>query len=172
MTGVILPNTYLEFMGPSIFLAGPSRSAPLWQDESIDYIAAKGKNIILINPSRNSKTTLRLPGDEKYFPRQRAWERHYLEKSSKRGCIMFWLPGEASHACNKVYGAMTRIELGQWMTRHHVDRDVRLVIGTDGNFPEMHTIEYDLKQDAPDVPIHKTLAETCDAAVRTCEEFL
>ena len=78
---------------------------------------------------------------------------------------MFWLPGEETHYHDKAYGAMTRIELGQWMTNYRRDSSVRLIIGTDGRFSEFDTIRYDLSLDAPDLPIYGTLRETCAAAV-------
>ncbi len=105
-------------------------------------------------------------GDDAYFPRQRAWERHYLDLASKQGAILFWLPGEEHHDCNKVYGAITRMELGQWMTSYKHDNSIRLCIGSDSKFPELHTVQYDLSLDAPDKDIKKTLEETCFEAIR------
>jgi hypothetical protein len=86
--------------------------------------------------------------------------------ASQQGAILFWLPGEARHTCDKVYGAMTRLELGQWMTRHHFDLSVRFCVGSDGKFPELRTIAYDLSCDAPGKMIFGTLEETCDEALR------
>ncbi|MBI1968458.1 hypothetical protein HYS49_00965, partial [Candidatus Woesearchaeota archaeon] len=109
--------------------------------------------------------------DKNFFPRQRAWERHYLDaaglpESESGGAVLFWLPGEAEHNCQKVYGAMTRIELGQWMTNYQHDKRVRFCVGSDGNFPELRTIAYDLQLDAPDKDVKKTLEETCAEALR------
>lgn len=43
---------------------------------------------------------------------------------------------------------------------------MRFCVGSDGKFSELHTIEYDLKLDAPDKKIFKTLEETCIEALR------
>ena len=61
---------------------------------------------------------------------------------------------------------MTRIEIGQWMTNYRHDNSVRFCVGSDGKFPEMHTIDYDLQLDAPDKKIFSNLEETCAEAVR------
>ena len=79
---------------------------------------------------------------------------------------MFWLPGEREHNCDKVYGAMTRVELGELITDYKYDKSTRFCVGTDGKFPEMHTIEYDLQIYAPNMKIFRTLEETCDEAIR------
>jgi hypothetical protein len=172
MAGIILPKTHIEHLDkPLIFLAGPIRSAPEWHDEAIDMIFSREQDIIIASPQRHVKNTL-----EKYilinntlsdyFPRQRAWERHYLDIASRTGAILFWLPGEARHDCKKIYGAMTRIELGQWMTNYRHNNSLRICIGSDGTFPELDTIKYDLSLDAPDIPIKESLEETCLEAIQ------
>lgn len=170
MGNVIIPKTYVsEVITPLIFLAGPIQSAPLWQDEAISYLLAENSELSIVSPRRGVREKIApyiIYGDEQYFPRQRAWERHYLEIASKTGAIMFWLPAEEIHNCQKSYGAMTRLELGQWMTRYQRDQSVRFCIGSDGRFPELHTIEYDLKTDAPDKVIKNSLEETCREALR------
>src|SRR3989338_828493 len=170
MARLIIPKTYLQELGaPLIFLAGPIRSAPNWQDEAIESLFSQEPNVTIASPRRGIRDKIApyiLTGDESYFPRQRAWERHYLDIAYKTGAILFWLPGEAEHDCQKVYGAMTRLELGQWMTRYYFDKNVRFCIGSDSQFPELNTVEFDLKMDAPDKDIKKTLEETCAEALR------
>ncbi len=170
MSKLIIPKTYVQELGsPLIFLAGPIRSAPNWQDEAVELIFSQEPNLVIASPRRGIRDKIAqhvISGDETYFLRQRAWERHYLDVASKTGAILFWLPGETGHDCQKVFGAMTRVEIGQWMTRYDFDKNVRFCIGSDGRFPELHTIEFDLKMDAPDKDIKKTLEETCAEAVR------
>ncbi len=166
---VIIPKTYIqEIKEPLIFLAGPIRSAPNWQDKAIEFLFSQNSNLVIVSPRRGIRDKIApyiISGDENYFPRQRAWERHYLEIASRTGAILFWLPREEEHNCEKVYGAMTRLEIGQWMTRYKFDKNVRFCVGSDGKFPELNTIEYDLKLDAPDKDIKKTLEETCLEAI-------
>src|SRR3989338_8562800 len=138
MAKLIIPKTYVQELGaPLIFLAGPIRSAPNWQDEAINLLFS---------------------------------QEPYLVIASKTGAILFWLPGEAEHDCQKVYGAMTRVEIGQWMTRYNFDKHVRFCVGSDGKFPELNIIEFDLKMDAYDKDIKKTLEETCSEAVRLAHQ--
>ncbi|VVB82832.1 Nucleoside 2-deoxyribosyltransferase like protein [uncultured archaeon] len=170
MAKLIIPKTYIKDLdAPLIFLAGPIRSAPNWQDEAIKILFSLEPNLIIASPRRGIRDEISeyiVKGDENHFPRQRAWERHYLELASKKGAILFWLPGEEKHDCQKVYGAMTRIELGQWMTNYRHDNSVKFCVGSDGNFQELDTIKFDLSLDAPDKKIFKSLEETCAEALR------
>lgn len=167
---IVLPKHYVEIgKSPLIFLAGPCKGAPFWQEEAIDRIISLDKNILIVSPRHLKRQDLNgrvMAGDNSRFHRQRAWERHYLDLASKKGAIMFWLPGEEKHDCGKVYGSMTRLELGQCMTNYRNDRAYRFCVGSDGRFPDMHTIEYDLSLDAPDKKILGELDETCREAVR------
>ena len=170
MGKVIIPKTYVpNIVAPLIFLAGPIRSAPNWQDEAINFLFSQNSDLVIASPRRGVRDKIApyiVTGNKNYFPRQRAWERHYLDIASKTGAILFWLPGEEEHNCEKVYGAMTRVEIGQWMTNYRHNNSVRFCVGSDGKFPEMHTIEFDLKMDAPDKKIFSSLEETCTEAVR------
>ncbi len=173
MGGVIIPKTYVEDIPwPLIFLAGPIRGAPCWQDHAISLILSENKGIVIASPRGDIRDRIKpyiLVGDDTYFLRQRAWERHYLDLAGKKhqsGAILFWLPGEIEHTCEKLYGAMTRLELGEWMTNYRHDPSVRFCVGTDGKFSELSTILYDLSLDAPDKKMFSTLEETCSEAVR------
>jgi hypothetical protein len=175
MGKLIIPLTYVqELEAPLIFLAGPIRSAPNWQDKAIEILFSLEDNLVIASPRRGIRENIFqyvISGNENYFPRQRAWERHYLSIADKTGAILFWLPREAEHDCKKSYGAMTRIELGQWMTRYNYDRNVRFCVGSDGNFSELETIKYDLSLDAPDKKIIGTLEETCKEALRLAHKY-
>ena len=170
---MIIPKTYIaEISQPLIFLAGPIRGAPNWQDDAACFILSKNPDILVASPRRGFRDRIAgyiIEGEQNYFPRQRAWERHYLDlasKKEKKGAIMFWLPEEVEHSCGKAYGAMTRVEIGQCMTRYAYDKSVRFCVGSDGRFSELDTIAYDLSIDAPDKDIKKTLEEACNEALR------
>jgi hypothetical protein len=178
---IILPNTYIVkeelYAHPLIFLAGPIRGAPLWQDEAIDLLFKQRKDLVIANPRRGVRKDLQpyvVTNERMPFDRQRAWERYYLEIASKTGSvakkkfgtILFWLAGEVDHKCDKSYGAMTRMELGYWTARYKADPRVNLCVGSDGKFSELRTLTYDLSCDAPDKKIHETLEETCKEALR------
>lgn len=174
---VIIPKTYIEVERPLIFLAGPIRGAPNWQDEAIELLLRKNPNIFIASPRRGIRENIApyiAQGKEDYFPRQRAWERHYLDitgyNPKTNGCIMFWLPEETKHKCEKSYGAMTRLELGETITRYKFDKRTRFCIGGDGKFSEISTIKYDLGLDAPDKIILDNLEETCIEALRIASQ--
>jgi hypothetical protein len=158
---------------PLIFLAGPIKEAPNWQDEAACFLLSQKRDLLVASPRSGVRDEIAkyvLIGDETFFSRQREWERYYLDVASQRGAILFWLPGEVEHDCHKSYGAMTRLELGQWMTNYKHDRNVRFCVGSDGKFSELNTIRYDLQMDAPDKDIKKTLEATCREALRLAKE--
>jgi hypothetical protein len=174
MSKLIIPKNYIkELDAPLIFLAGPIRNAPNWQDKAIKILFSQEPNLIIASPRRGIRNKISeyiIAGNENYFPRQRAWERHYLDLASRTGAILFWLPRRKSLFSRKVYGAMTRVELGEWMTNYKHDNSVRFCIGTDGKFPEMNTIEYDLSVNVPYKIISRSLEETCEDALRLALE--
>ena len=174
MGGLILPNTLVEKVdGPLIFLAGPILCAPNWQDEAVKKIIDKEPGFTVASPRGESREKLAkyvLSGKDDAFSRQRAWELHYLHLAAKTGAIMFWLPGEEKHSCNKVYGAMTRVEIGEWLIQYSYDNSVRLCIGTDGRFPEFSPIKHDINHYAPNKKIQTTLEDTCYEARRIAKQ--
>src|SRR3989304_3083097 len=143
--GLIIPNTYtLKIEKPVIFLAGPIKGAPNWQEEAIDFLLSQNSDLWVASPRGEIRESLRsslVPGNDSFFQRQRAWEKYYLGVASSYGAILFWLPGEVEHNCAKSYGAMTRKELGEWSTAHKfVGDSVHFCVGTDGKFSEVDTI--------------------------------
>jgi hypothetical protein len=171
---LIIPKIYVKDINyPIIFLAGPIRSAPNWQDKAIKYIISKDPNIIIASPRRGIRDNISpyiITGDENYFPRQRAWERHYLDVATSNGAIMFWLPFEEEHNCNKVYGAMTRFELGLVLGWYKYNKEISFCIGTDNDFSEFDIMNYDLKLDAPLKEIQYSLEKTCDKAIELANQ--
>lgn len=163
MITIISPNVYVPKIRASpIFLAGPIRSAPEWHKKAIEYLTSREDNLTIISPNRIGEEII--PSSK--FSRQREWERYYLDVARKKGCVIFWLPEEEEHNCNKVYGAMSRFELGQMFTYYKLDNSTKFCVGSDGKFPELHTIKYDLFLDSPDKEIFPTLEETCEGALR------
>jgi hypothetical protein len=176
MGRVIIPKTYVKDIAlPLIFLAGPIRSAPNWQDQAIELLFSRDPDLVIASPRRGARDKIApyiAEGDESYFPRQRAWEWYYMNKAAENGCILFWLPKEAEHHCDKSYAFMTSNEFGHWTAYRQLGQKVNLAIGTDGKFTEWHTLEYDLKVKCPDlVPkVKNTLEQTCDEAIRLARQ--
>lgn len=66
MSGVIIPNRYVKVVDPLIFLAGPIRGAPNWQDEAI-FILTRSPQITIASPRRGIRDKIAkyvLTGDE------------------------------------------------------------------------------------------------------------
>lgn len=170
MGKLIIPRTYVRYVcEPIIFLAGPIGSAPKWHEEAIDLLFKEEPGLIIASPNWGVKDLFAhyvCTGDDAHFEKQRMWENHYMDLASKKGAILFWLPGEEKHNCQKVYGATTRLELGEWITQFRYDPSVRFCIGSDGSFPEMSPIRTDLSQFAPGKRIFPSLEETCAEAIR------
>jgi hypothetical protein len=166
MAGLIIPKIYIENPGTLIFLAGPIRGAPNWQDKAAKMLLSKDPRLTIFSPRRGVRPEIEpfiLKGDENYFERQRICERYYLKIAKVR---LFWLPGEIEHNCSKSYGAMTRLEFGQVMTNYKYNPSAEFCVGSDGNFSELGTIKVDLKIDAPNKKVIETLEETCEEALR------
>ena len=157
---------------PILFAAGPIRNAPEWHSEAIRIVRQRNQPIFLACPAHQiAKELLDLVETDRpeyeVFPRQRAWEQYYMYLAAQHGCIFFWLCIEAPvrEFPDKVYAHITMLELGKWIERKKVFPETRLVIGTDGKFPEWSTIEYEIKTELPGLPIHYSLKETVDAAL-------
>ncbi|MFA6392883.1 MAG: hypothetical protein WCW54_02270 [Candidatus Paceibacterota bacterium] len=157
---------------PVIFLAGPIRNAPKWQDKAIKIFIEENKELFIASPRREINPDLIKfieqdnPSNYQTFERQRAWEQYYLYFASKNGCIIFYLPKEAEKEdSNKVYGHITMMELGEWIARRKANPNINLVIGTDGEFPEWSTIKFEIETEIPEVPICYSLEETIKTAL-------
>lgn len=172
MTGLLIPKTYIpeeKINSPIIFLAGPIRQAPNWQDEATRIILDKNPNILVISPRRGIRKEIEkcvIKGEEDHFHRQRAWERYYLELASRKGVVMFWLPKPQEHSCEKPYASLTRVEIGQIMTKYALDKKTKFCVGGEEGFYELELISYDLGIDAPDKKVFSTLNETINEAIR------
>ncbi len=168
MAKIILPKDKVDVSNETvIFLAGPIRGATNWHYEAMDILLALDPHITIASPRRTLREDLeqhRVYGKESY-DRQRAWERYYLEKASKQGSILFWLPKEHEHNCAKAYGAITRFEIGQWLSHYKHDNSLHVCFGSDGEFPELRTIALDIAEDAPNKIIYDSLEKTCKRAL-------
>jgi hypothetical protein len=170
MTKLILPKNYVEVDAPLIFLAGPIKGAPEWHDETMNFISEKAPELTSACPyMREPKENLKqyvVNGDWSRFTRNRMWERHYLDIASKKGAIMFWLPGEVNHKCEKSYGSMTRLEFGECLSDYRNDNSHSFCVGSDGKFSDLQQLLYDMSLDAPDKKMFFSLEETCDEAIK------
>lgn len=177
MAGIIIPKTNVDDLkGPLIFLEGPVLTAPKWHYTAAEIAFSIDSNSIIVMPVRYVE-----PGFEKYiingnesFPRQRAFEIHYIEKAGfekgVNGCVAMYLPSQEDQTTTKVYGATTRVEFGEIVMRKNFDPTVRFCIGTEGNFPEWKTMQYDLNFYLPDLKVQPTLEDTIKEALRIAND--
>lgn len=169
-------NLNIPISLPFIFLAGPIRNAPDWHNAAIRAAVAQDWEGFIVSPSRSialGLIGLIEPDDPRYgtFSRQRAWEQYYMYSAANAGCVMFWLCGEhlPKKSLEKVYAHITMMELGKWIERKKLIPETRLVIGTDGNFPEWSTIEFELDMELPGFHVCRSLEETVRAATIAAE---
>ncbi|MEX2010255.1 MAG: nucleoside 2-deoxyribosyltransferase domain-containing protein [Parcubacteria group bacterium] len=139
---------------PIVFLAGPIRNALPWRDDAIKLLIEKELDVFIASPARTIDDGLRQYVEKdkpeyEVFERQRAWEQYYLYEAAKNGCVFFYLPKEAEikEVADKVYAHITMLELGEWIERHKNNKNINLVIATDGNFPEWSTVKYELEKE-------------------------
>lgn len=157
---------------PSIFLAGPIRSAGNWHQEAIHHILDQSQDLVVVCPSERKSLPKQfephlLQGEEGRFKSKLDWERHYLERSARTGCILFWLAPrpESAKSRNKVFGATTRLEVGLWLGKYSADSSLRLCFGAHREFPESRSLTYYIMTESPGASVHKTLPELCEQAV-------
>lgn len=173
---IVLPKTLCKIPNQSkfFFLAGPVRGGGDWQKRCCDVIEKLCPNSHAILPCRYEKDhplmSYRVEGSEDFFDRQLTWERHYLEISAHRGCLIFWLPCESKtlpRTGSDPYAMDTRGELGEWRGRLMSNRKLRIVIGAEPEFPGLSQIQrnFDIATSS-DFPIYETLEETVTAAVK------
>ncbi|MAH47605.1 hypothetical protein CMI37_17420 [Candidatus Pacearchaeota archaeon] len=170
---VLLPPHYENIQGPLIFLGGPIQGAPYWHNNAIQMIQNNSEKIDIASPSRRvdkiyldaNPTSFRNSSNQEGWE-QVDWETFHLNQASKNGCILFWLPLEVQHYCDRPYAQTSRVEIGEWKTKH-LENGCNLVIGFQPDFSGEHYLRYRLTKECPDIPICSSLEETCLAAIKS-----
>jgi len=173
---IVLPKTFVEIdndYGPVFFLAGPIKGGNDWQYRVVKEIERYyvGFYAVLPNRYKNFHPLMlrKINGNENKFERQTSWERHYLNIASNLGCIIFWLPAEDKLNPRKdgeVYARDTRGELGEWRGRMMHNKDLKVVIGAEEDFPGLSQIQRNFNEALNiQFPIYKTLSGTVEAAI-------
>ncbi len=163
-----IPPNYDETDKKLLFLAGPIQSAPRWQDEAINFFFKRKVDFNIACPRYallNERTTLDwTPGIDS--TRQIDWEGYHLNKAGDKyeGCILFWLPREKEHFCERAYAQTSRIELGEWLTRHKLE-GTKISLGIEECFSGGDYLRYRLSKECPEIRISSNLTETCKNAL-------
>ena len=154
----------IDLWNKLIFLGGPVQGADDWQMEAYQTIHQLYPNVWVASPRR-----LELPQD-KYSPKksyqQDHWETFWLNKVRQLdGVALFWLAKEVNHICRRTFAQTTRDELAKFRTLKNLNRFQRLVVGIEDGFSGASYQRRKLRQETPDVIIHRSLERACSEAV-------
>ena len=170
MRRLILPKIYLNhFEAPLIFLVGPIKGAPFWQDKAIELIHSQNPEIYVVSPSNKVRPEYimeQMTGDNARFLRQTLWERYYLELAAKKGSIVAFLPKEVEHLCGHAYARDTRGELGEFRGIMRYDKKFPLVIGAEKGFDGFSVLKDNFSVVCPGLKFFSSLEETCSEGVK------
>lgn len=180
---LILPKVFVEkrvIEHSLFFLAGPVLGGGNWQEKCCETFAQLAICPHIVIPCRwdhnNRFYKYSVPGAYDVFPRQTAWEYHYLKLACElskegKGCIIFWLPCESKtspRTDGQPYARDTRGELGRWSS-FASQIGGTIIIGAEPGFSGLSVIKENSRLDfkVTDFPIYQTLAATIAAAVET-----
>ncbi len=177
---IIIPKTLVEIepaYGPLFFLAGPLQGGDDWQKKCCAEICKHMPNSYVAIPYYVNKE-LDFPlmrqsvGESEvvgYLGRQLDWERYYLERAAKHGCIIFWLPKESKEKprTSGAYATATRGEIARWSVELKYNPLYRIVVGAELEFPDLSETQRNFSADQGfSFQFHSTLAETVAAALK------
>jgi len=184
---LILPKMHPVLEGyralPMFFLAGPIMGGGDWHTPMSELLMKRFGSLVVVNPSRyehshpHYKYREFLQTETKYSPRQEPemhferqtdWERHYLDQAAEKwsaGCIIFWLAEQKEpREDGEPYARDTRGEIGEWRGRMMYDRNLRVVMGAEKNFPGLSQIKRNFEFAVPDFKIYDTMEEVVERA--------
>lgn len=181
---IILPKTLVDIPTrtkarpqPLFFLAGPIKGGGDWQATMCDTLEEFVPDCFVVVPCRWKEDhrlfEKRAFGHENSFDRQLPWERYYLDLAAHFGCIVFWLPCESRtnpRDDGRPYADETRGELGEWRGRMIEDKDLRVVIGAEPEFPGLDAIRRNFGLAIQtDFPIEESIGKTAFAATKKAQ---
>lgn len=190
MNPKIIPSDVVAIVDDSdllFFLGGPIQGGGDWQRDAISLIATLEPDAFIACPktflpehplykfqlSTPCRADLICAGLPISFGESPYWERFYLAKASKQGCIIFWLPEEDKNNPrpreNGPYGRDSYGELGEWRARMKYER-AKVVVGGSPNFSGLSVIEENFKAMVnPNFVVHRTLEDTIHAAIEVAK---
>ena len=93
-----------------VFLAGPIKGAPNWQEEAIKDLS--DLDIYVANPRRENVKNFNLD-------LQIAWESRFLAAAD---LILFWIPPKEEDIAGREYAQTSRFELGEWAAKTNYNK--------------------------------------------------
>lgn len=157
---LIAPDRVDDLAGPLIYLAGPIQGAVDWQREAIDILDELAPDVHVASP--------RASAFDGKFEEQLAWQTKYQERAARDGVILFWLPRETHHRCNRAYAQQARFELGEWAALSRAGL-ARVVVGVERGFTGGPYLRRRLTVCYPNVPVCSRLRQTCAVAAELAQ---
>lgn len=159
---VIRPPQFEQFDRHLLYLAGPIKGAPNWQEQAVSIVHGLNPHILIASPRRNRE----IPGDlsDEEFGRQDRWCDYYVDLACKHGVCLVWLAKELNHDCERAYAQGSRLLLGQLMERH-TRQSIRLIVGIESGFTGARDIRLRLSRYCPDIKVQDSLPAACGIAV-------
>jgi len=151
---IVVPNKFVRTgKGKVFFLAGPVLGGGDWQAEAVQILNAGGylkpRDTVAIPYFDRKGRSFPLyeankwVGQAGHFGNQLDWERHYIQESGNKGCLIFWLPEESTEDPRPGggYAQDTRGELARFSVWRGVSPEFRVVVGAQKGFPGLSTLE-------------------------------
>lgn len=158
------PPTMTCPSGALAYLAGPIQGAMNWQAEAIEILGDLAPELHVASPRAKDFKG----GAEKFL----AWEQQALVRAAADGVVLFWLAKETKHHCSRTYAANARFELGELAVKAGTGL-MSVVVGIEQGFPGGKYLQRRLTLSYPQIPICRTLRQTCAvAAERACIDTL
>lgn len=157
MVGRILQSPqFSDVTGPLIYLGGPVQGTYDWRSDAIAYITLIDEKIPIANPRCRS-----FQGE---YGVQLSWCERYQDQSAENGALLFWFSRETNHRCNRAYAQEARFELGERAGRSWQE-GTKIVVGIERGFTGYYYLWDKLSHAYPNIPLCRTLRQTCAAAV-------
>lgn len=151
-----------------VFFAGPIQGAPEWQEDFIKILEKEfkdvklKKNIVIASPKRIEKFNK----DEFSYDEQVNWESYYLDKASKQGIIVFWLPVEKEKVKGRSYAQTSRFEIGEWFAKGQNIKNFKIIVGYEKEFEGVRYISKKFK-DSYNIDLHTTKKDLIEDLIKS-----
>jgi hypothetical protein len=163
--------TFEESKDVYVFLAGPAQGCENWQEEVIEKVQEKlkniklKKNIILCTPRRLEKPK------NFVYEEQVDWETYYLNKASLQGFIVFWFAKEKEKIEGRSFARTSRFEIGEWFAKGQLIKDFEMVVGRENGFEGFEYIENRLNSLMKNFPINTTKEQLVDEIIKRLKKY-
>jgi hypothetical protein len=153
---IFSPPDCPKIEGPLVFLGGPVQGAPDWQATAIAEVQAHDVKLHIANPRCKP-----FPGNH---DANIDWQVDYMARAAENGVVLFWLPREIKHRCDRTYAQDVRVALGEYLSLSLTKR-IFMAVGVERGFTGEYYVRRRVLKHYPNVPLCRTLRQTCAVAV-------